>query len=424
MRCRDNKNVQAGSQNPDRIEPLDLGPQAEEVRRRALLVGIGGLAVAVVLGFFAKDDFRTFFHSYLIGFMFFLAIALGGLFFVLLQHATKAGWSVNVRRIAEWFASSLPIMAVLSVPILIAVLMVHGPSALYPWGVDGWNVDKGFKGWWLRPGFFTIRAIICFAVWSVIGVWYWKQSLEQDHTGDIEITKRMQFRAPVCLILFGLTLTCVAWDWIMSLDPVWYSTIFGVYYFAGCALALFSSVILTVRILQTHGLLVKSVTTEHFHDLGKFLFGFTFFWGYIAFSQFMLQWYGNIPDEVGWFMRHGASTAAPNDFSRVVIILLFGHFLLPFPGLLSRHVKRDKTGLSFWATWMLVFCWFDIFWLVAPQLDNGNLHLGLLDLAEYLAVMLGIGGIFVAFVVRRASHNPVRPVRDPRLADSLAFQNY
>ena len=133
--------------------------------------------------------------------MFFLAIALGGLFFVLLQHSTKAGWSVNVRRIAEWFASSMPLMAVLSVPILAAVLM--GRGTLYPWAVDGWSADKGFKGWWLTRGFFTGRAVFNFLVWSVIGLWYWKQSIKQDQTGDIEFTRRMQFRAPVCLILFG-----------------------------------------------------------------------------------------------------------------------------------------------------------------------------------------------------------------------------
>jgi hypothetical protein len=390
----------------------------------AQVIGVVGLMVSVLLGYFAKDDFRTFFNSYLIGFMFFMAIALGGLFFVLLQHATKAGWSVNVRRIAEWFGSSLPLMFVLSFPILAAVLLVHGSNALYPWSVDGWNVDKGFKGWWLRPGFFVLRAIINFAIWSVIGLWYWKQSVKQDETGDIEITRRMQFRAPVCLILFGLSVTCLAWDWIMSLDPVWYSTIFGVYYFAGCALALFSSVILSVRFLQGRGLMVKSVTVEHFHDLGKFLFGFTFFWGYTAFSQFMLQWYGNIPDEVGWFARHGASTMAPNDFSMVLIVLLFGHFLIPFPGLLSRHVKRSETGLSFWAVWMLFFCWFDIFWMVAPQFDNGTLHLEPLALGEHVSIFLGIGGIFLAFVLRKASHESVRPLHDPRLPDSLAFENF
>jgi hypothetical protein len=400
---------------------LNLREHAGGLYVGAQVVGILGLVAAVLLGYFAGDDFRTFFHSYLIGFMFFLAIALGGLFFVLLQHATKAGWSVNIRRIAEWYASSLPLMAALSVPILAAVLM--GRGALYPWAVDGWSVDRGFKGWWLSRGFFTGRAIFNFAVWSVIGVWYWNQSVKQDESGDVAITLRMQYRAPVCIILFGLTLTCMAWDWLMSLDPIWYSTIFGVYYFAGCALAIFSTLILSVRFLQSRGLLLESVTTEHFHDLGKFLFAFTFFWGYIAFSQFMLQWYGNIPDETGWFMRHGASTAAPNGFSPVLIILLFGHLLVPFAGLLSRHVKRSRGGLAFWAVWMLVFCWFDMFWLIAPQYD-GQLHLGPLYLAEHLSVLLGIGGIFVAFVVRRASHDSVRAMRDPRLADSLAFENF
>jgi hypothetical protein len=234
----------------------------------------------------------------------------------------------------------------------------------------------------------------------------------------------MQYWAPLGLVFLGLSLTFMAWDWIMSLDPVWYSTIFGVYYFSGCALAVFSSLILSVLFLQSRGLLQKSVTAEHFHDLGKFLFGFTFFWGYIAFSQFMLQWYGNIPDETSWFLHHGASTVQPNDFSPVLIILLFGHFLIPFGGLLSRHVKRNRTSIGFWAVWVLVFCWLDMFWMVAPQLDNGILHLGPLDLCEHLAVLLGIGGIFVAFVVRRAAHDSVRAMRDPRLADSLAFQNY
>ena len=209
------------------------------------------------------------------------------------------------------------------------------------------------------------------------------------------------------------------WDWVMSLDPVWYSTIFGVYFFAGSTLALLSTLIITVQLLQSKGLLRKSVTVEHFHDLGKFLFGFVFFWGYIAFSQYMLQWYGNIPDETGWFVRHGASTVHPNQFSPVAIALLFGHFLIPFPALFSRHVKRNPKSLLFWAVWVLVFCWLDVFWLIMPQFDNGEFHLGLIDLASFV----GIGGLFVAFVVRKASHDSVRPLRDPRLADSLAFEN-
>ena len=414
--------MQSGSEHPDQVERLNLREQAGGIYLGGQVVGILGLVAAVLLGFFARDEFRTFFHAYLIGYMFFLAIALGGLFFVLVQHATKAAWSVNVRRIAEWFAASMPLMAVLFVPILAAVVMGHG--SLYPWAVAGWSHGKGFKGWWLGRGFFVGRAVLYFIIWSAYGLWYWKESIKQDESGDIALTLRMQWRAPVGLILFGFSLTFAAWDWLMALDATWYSTIFGVYYFAGCALCIFSTLILSAKFLQSRGLLVKSVTTEHYHDLGKFLFAFTFFWGYIAFSQFMLQWYGNIPDEAGWFLRHGASTRTPNDFSPVVIALLFGHLLIPFPGLLSRHMKRNSGALAFWAVWVLVFCWFDIFWVVSPQLDDGVLHLGPLDIAEHLAVLLGIGGIFLAVVVRRASQHSVRAMRDPRLADSLAFQNF
>ena len=138
----------------------------------------------------------------------------------------------------------------------------------------------------------------------------------------------------------------------------------------------------------------------------------------------MLQWYGNIPDEVGWFARHGGSTMYPNDFSPVIILLLFGHLLIPFPGLLSRHVKRTAKPLGFWAVWVLCFCWLDIYWLIEPQYANGVLNLRPIDIFEHLSVFVGIGGIFTWFVIRRASQHAVRPLHDPRLADSLAFQNF
>jgi hypothetical protein len=408
------------SSSGDGTERLNLREHAGPLYLAAQVLGIVGLVLAIVLGYFEQDGFRRFFYSYLIAFMFFLAIGLGGLFFVMLQHATKAGWSVNVRRIAEWYAASLPVMAILSTPLIVGVVL--GKGLLYPWTTPEWIADEHgvFKGMWLSSGFFISRFVIYFVVWSSLGMWYWKQSVKQDHSGDINLTLRMQRLAPIGLILFGLTVTGAAWDWVMSLDPIWYSTIFGVYFFAGSTLTIFASLILTVRFLQCKGLLRESVTTEHFHDLGKFLFAFTFFWGYIGFSQFMLQWYGNLTDETEWFVRHGGSTLHPNAFSPVVIALLFGHFLIPFPGLLSRHVKRKPIALTFWACWMLFFCWFDLFWLIMPQFDNGKFHVGLID----LACLVGVGGVFISFVLRRASHESVRVMRDPRLADSLAFQNF
>src|SRR5262249_14122236 len=157
------------------------------------------------------------------------------------------------------------------------------------------------------------------------------------------------------------------------------------------------------------GLLVKSVTIEHYHDMGKFMFGFIFFWGYIAFSQFMLQWYGNLTDETEWYLRHGASTHHPNNFSAVVIILLFGHFLIPFPGLLSRHVKRSPVTLPFWAIWILIFCWLDIFWLIMPQFNDGKFAFNLID----ITALIGVGCIFISVVIRRAAHNSARATKDP-----------
>jgi hypothetical protein len=424
--------VESQPKNPGQIERINLKEQIGGIYIGSLAVGVLGLIAAIGIGAAAGDGFKRFYFSYLIGFIFFLAIALGGLSFTMIQHTTKAGWSVNVRRLAECFASTLPLMALLSVPIFVSVLMGRDDS-LYPWAGPSY-VHAGFKGWWLTKGFFVARAVLYFIVWGFLGWRFWKWSVEQDETGDIELTKRMQYWGPLGLVFLGLTLTFAAWDWIMSLDPVWYSTIFGVYFFAGCALANFSTLILVVRFLQSRGMLTKSVTVEHFHDLGKFLFGFTFFWGYIAFSQFMLQWYGNIPDEASWFIRHGASTMYPNQFSPLVILLLFGHFLIPFPGLLSRHIKRNPKTLAFWAVWMICFCWIDIYWLIEPQfaavVKNGvvapdtTLQLGPLDILEHLSVLVGIGGIFAAFVIHRASQYAIRPIHDPRLVDSLAYENF
>ena len=232
----------------------------------------------------------------------------------------------------------------------------------------------------------------------------------------------MQWWAPLGLILFGLTLTFAMWDWVMSLDPGWYSTIFGVYIFAGSALSMFATVILTVMFLQSLGYLKDSVSSEHFHDMGKFLFGFTFFYGYIAFSQFMLQWYGNLPEETEWYSHRGATTAVAqvNAWSVVILMVLFGQVLIPFAGLLSRHVKRCRAMLAFWAIWQLVFHWVDLFWIVRPQMTPDNaFDLGIID----LAVFVGVGGLFFAMVVRTAGLAALRPLRDPRLSASLAFEN-
>jgi len=230
----------------------------------------------------------------------------------------------------------------------------------------------------------------------------------------------MQAVSAPALVIYGLTVTFAAFDLVMSLDPRWFSTMFGIYIFSGSVVAIFATLIIVVQVFQRNGYLTQSITSEHYHDLGKFLFAFTFFWGYIAFSQYMLLWYANIPEETEWYIRHGASTvnADMNAWTYFLIVLLFGHLLIPFVGLLSRHVKRNQKTLLFWAIWMLVFHWLDLLWLIMPELDGG-FHLGIVEVLCFL----GIGGICLAAVLRIALRHSLRPVADPRLTESLAFQN-
>jgi hypothetical protein len=267
---------------------------------------------------------------------------------------------------------------------------------------------------------FTLRMILYFAVWIGIALWYWRRSTEQDRTGDVTLTDRMQLRSAPAVIAVVLTLTFASFDLIMSLDPHWFSTMFGVYYLTGSMLAGFAAMILVLGLLQRLGYLTQSVTTEHYHDLGKWLFAFVFFWGYIAFSQYMLLWYANIPEETGWLARRGASSAHEHigPWTTVSLILLFGQLLIPFAGLLSKHVKRSRPALMFWAGWLLVFHWVDLFWCVMPELD-GRLHFGIVEILCFL----GIGGVFMATYLRMLAKNPLRPLNDPRMPESLAFQN-
>jgi hypothetical protein len=258
--------------------------------------------------------------------------------------------------------------------------------------------------------------------------------------GDWRRTQAMQRYSAPSLLLLGLTLTFGAFDLLMSLDPHWYSTMFGVYFFAGAAVATFAAMIVAVRLLHAAGFLRAAINEEHYHDLGKFLFAFVFFWGYIAFSQYMLIWYANLPETVTWFARRGASTARPapgmveqlgweNAWLEVqpdygwqwkwwAVALLVGHLLIPFAALISRHVKRNEKLLTFWAVWLLVFHFVDMVWVVLPEMRKGfTLHP-----IDFLC-LIGVGGVLVAAWVRFAAHHRLRPIADPRMDESAVFVN-
>ncbi|MGE3163811.1 MAG: quinol:cytochrome C oxidoreductase [Planctomycetota bacterium] len=410
----------------------DLAPKLMGV---GLVLGVVGLAAGFVLGTRAEHR-DVFYHSYLVSACFFLSISLGGLFFTMVQHLTKAGWSVAVRRPAEILALNVLPLALLFIPILIPG---HDPETHEPTGgmsllYGAWLQPSGHhaevikaKSAWLSEGFFQARVVVYFAVWILLSQVMFRSSVRQDLTGDKGITTRLGVISAPGMIAFALTTSTAAFDLLMSLRPEWFSTIFGVYFFAGCALGGFATMILFLRFAQAAGRLRSVVTPEHYQDLGKLLFGFGIvFWAYIGFSQFMLIWYANMPEETGWYKIH----AEDPGWSRASGLLLIGHFFLPFLFLVSRHVKRSAVGLTVGAVYMLAIHWFDLFWLVMPQVNPTGHDLypqvptAPSQLLLHLLCFVGVGGVFLAFTGFNLRKCSLVAERDPRLGESLAFENY
>jgi hypothetical protein len=382
-------------------------------RAQALTKAAGGLCAAGVAlscaG--ALSDAHRFAFSYLTGFVWLTTIGLGALFFVIIQHLTRAGWSVIPRRQMEWVTSVLPLSLALFVPIaLMARTIYHawmGPEA-----ATDEIVHK--KAAWLNPGFFFLRAAVFLGLWAVISLAFWRSSRRQDETGDKALTLRMQAGSAPSVLLFGITITFAAFDWIMSLDPHWASTIFGVYVFAGAATSSLSALALLTVVLQRSGLVRGVSTVEHRHDIGKLLFGFTVFWAYIAFSQFILIWYANIPEETIYYRHRWEGS-----WRVVSLLLLAGHFVVPFLALLSRAAKRDERVLGVTAVLMLAMHYVDLYWMIMPTLDHGGARPTWIDAAGLLGP-LGAGALMLAL---RAARSPLYPLRDPRLAESLRLEN-
>ena len=278
---------------------------------------------------------------------------------------------------------------------------------------------KGFT--WLNPMLVVLRLVLYFAVLSLIGRYYWSRSIKQDETGDIELTTKREWWAPASTMAFALMVTFMAFDLIMSLDPAWYSTMFGVIFFANSFTAGIALTILTCMVLQKKGYL-KTVNTEHYHDLGKLLFAFVFFWGYVSFSQFMLIWYASLPETTYWFELHGVTTreTAPqygSGWTYISLAMLFGHLFIPFAFLLSRHVKRNLTALACAATWMLLMVYLDFYWYVMPFFESPGVTFGLPEIG---AVLMLLAVVLAAFVRRYARHAPLAH-GDPRLHETTAL---
>lgn len=399
------------------------------------LIGAVGLGLAYFMSL-PQGGLKRFSYSYLVTYCSLLSMSLGCLFFVTVQHLTRAGWSVTVRRIAEIFAMCLIPMFVLFLPILLPVLMQR--DDVYQWVNAGWlagdrEIFREIKNAYLSPTWFGIRIVTYFVIWGLMAYSFFGKSLKQDKTADPMLSRTMQKSATWKMIILAATLVFASFDMEMSLSPRWFSTMFPVYFFAGGVMSAMAAIILTAALLQRSGRVTDEITVEHYHDLAKLTFAFIFFWGYIAFSQFMLIWYANLPEETFWF-RFRMGESASSGWIFWSLLLLFGHLLIPFLGMMARTVRRNKTYLLFATIFILCMHWVDHFWIIMPQL---NIQIGAIDVPGGdpannplpfnwlidVPCAIGMVGIFVALFSGIAADRPLVPLHDPRLEESLNYRN-
>ena len=385
------------------------GARSKRAAMIAFVVGLLGV-VATLVGI--GVDRSQAFGSWLFAYMFVLAIALGSMFFVLVHHITSARWGTTVRRLAEAAMWTMPLFAVLFVPVALGLHDLFHWTHLEDVAKDPiLNAKKGY----LNESFFYIRAVLYFVVWAGIALYMNKQSVAQDKGNGVSFLQRMRGASAPSMLLFGLSITFAAFDWLMSLSPHWFSTIFGVYYFAGAVQGSLAFLIIVAMLLQRGGLLHGMITVEHYHDLGKLLFGFTIFFAYVAFSQYFLIWYANIPEETEWFLHRWGPWAG------LSIALVFFGFVLPFFVLLSRGSKRTAPVLLLGAIITLVGRAIAMYWLVFPSLDHHN-HGPHVTWMNFTA-LLGVGGLFVGLLCWRLGKHALVPVGDPLLRSSMGHEN-
>lgn len=384
-------------------------PQDASVIKRTRTVGIVFLLVTLVGYVF---NAKQFFFSYLTSFAFFTGLGMISLFFVMLQHITRSSWSVVLRRIPETIASNLWVWALFVIPVIL------GAHDLYHWTHEelldpanpAYDPLIAGKSGYLNIPFFIVRQVIYFGIWGYLGWKLYKNSVSIETTGDWGYdTAQRKLSAPG-ILLFSLTAAFASFDWLMALDPHWFSTIFGVYFFAMNFQVFFPLMILFTFYLHKRGFLTHTIKSTHLNDLGKLTFGFTVFYAYIAFSQFFLIYYANIPEETIWYYHR-----MEGSWFYVTYSLLICRFIIPFIVLLPMNSKRNPSILKFMAIWILVMHFIELYWVVMPILHHHGVTINWMDITSFI----GLGGIFLYLFFHRFSKQAMIPVNDPKLMESL-----
>jgi hypothetical protein len=385
------------------MSKLDLmtPPVVKTIQQRSLLVGLVFGVIAAVGAWLQPD---LFFRAYLMAFMAWLGVTLGSMAILMLRHLTKGAWGMVIRRILGAAMRCVPLMVALFIPLL------FGIRRLYIWArpLEG-IADKHLREHlqeltrsYLSVNGFIIRAAIYFAIWWALSFFLTKWSAEQDHPPMRDNSARFKALSGPGLILYGFTITFAAIDWIMSIDPSWISTIFGLSFLIGQVLSALCFAVVVERILFRYKPMSELLKPEQVHDHGKFMLAFIMVWAYFAFSQWLIIWAGNLPEEITWYIRR-----LNGGWGYVGLVLVLFHFAAPFVFLISRPFKRDITRLVWLAAWLLLMRYVDLFWIVEPNFSV-TFNLTWLD----IVVPIAMGGLWLAYFFRNLSAMPLVPAYD------------
>jgi hypothetical protein len=383
-----------------------LRPAFDRLQMRAVGVGIIG-AVLLVIGAFTSAG--RFYQSYLYGYVFWVSFTLGCVGILILHHLVSGAWGHIIQRMTESGARTVPFMAILFLPVL------FGIKELYPWArpevVESSHILHAKTGYLNLP-FFVVRTVIFFGFWMLVAYMLTGWSRKQDRTGDPSLTRKMKLFSGPAMVFFILAVTFASVDWLMSLEPEWYSTIYGMHIIVSAVLSTLALCIILLRVLSSHAPFSDVLTTRHFHHLGNLLMAFTILWAYMAFSQFLIIWSGNLPEDNFWHLRRMA-----NEWQIMALVLIVGHFFVPFLLLLSRRTKRMINRLAVIAGGILIMRLVDLFWLIMPAFNEHRLQFHWLD----IVAPIGIGGIWIALFLGQLKSQPLLPLHDPRFNEKAEY---
>jgi len=395
---------------PRTFPKFDGGGSARGLGAVAALVGLGATLGRAYVG---ADGGKVALFAYLTAFVYWLGLSLGALVLLMIFHAAHAKWPTVLRRPIEAMAATVIVFPLLFIPIAL------GLPTLYQWAQPRDRFPEELqhifehRHVYLNAPFFYARAAFYFLTWIVVAGALWRWSTRQDQSGAPELTVKAWRLGAGGLPIIGITLTFAAFDWLMSLSTYWQSSVWGVYYFAGSFVALIGLLIIIVLMLSRTPFLDGALGTAHWLSLGKFLLAFTCFWAYIAYSQYMLTWIANLPDAIPYLLHRQS-----HGWQYIFYALILGHFIFPFLILLTRWIKMRPRALATMGLWILFVHYLDLYAVVMPQVRPDQ---PLLDWANVTA-FVGVGGVFAVVTVLLMRGKPAVPVKDPFLAESLAYQ--